>query len=141
MDYTKLMDLVSAVATKLATSGAETYRVEESVRRICDAYGLESRIYAVPHSLIITIMIPGERPMTQLCRMEYLGTDLEAVELYSNLRRKICREKPDWDTALGWLQAADRAEKHFPFPVVLLGHVLVVTLSSRRKPRDTQVRT
>lgn len=125
MNYTPFMDLVSAVATKLATSGAETYRVEESVRRITAAYGLDGRVYAVPHSLIITIMIPGERPMTQLCRMEYLGTDLEAVERYSNLSRKICAEKPDWQVALDWLQEADRAEKHFSFPTVLLGHVLV----------------
>ena len=34
MNYTVLMDLVSAIASKLATSGAETYRVEESVKRI-----------------------------------------------------------------------------------------------------------
>ena len=80
MNYTALMDLVSAIATKLAVSGAETYRVEESVRRICAAYGLDARVYAIPHSLFITIMIPGEHPMNQLCRMDHLGTDLEAVE-------------------------------------------------------------
>jgi len=127
MNYTVLMDLVSAIASKLATSGAETYRVEESVRRICAAYGLDARVYAIPHSLIITIMIPGQHPMTQLCRMEHLGTDLEAVEQYSNLSRRICAEKPDWETALGWLDTADRAEKHFSIPMDLLGHVLVAS--------------
>ena len=76
MNYSVLMELVSTLATKLATSGAETYRVEESVRRICAAYGLDARVYAIPHSLFITIMIPGQLPMTQLCRMERLGTDL-----------------------------------------------------------------
>lgn len=99
MNYTILMDLVSAIASKLAVSGAETYRVEESVRRIAAAYGLEARVYAIPHSLFITIMIPGQFPMTQLCRMDHLGTDLEAVELYSNLSRKICAETPNWETA------------------------------------------
>ena len=127
MNYTVLMDLVSALASKLATSGAETYRVEESVRRICAAYGLDARVYAIPHSLFITIMIPGERPMTQLCRMERLGTDLEAVELYSNLSRRICAEKPDWQTALNWLKDADRKEKHFSLPMDLLGHILVAS--------------
>ena len=125
MDYTLLMNLVSAIASKLATSGAETYRVEESVKRICAAYGIESRVYAVPHSLIITIMIPGERPMTQLCRMEYLGTDLEAVEHFSNLSRKICAETPPWEEALNWLEATDAAQKHYSIPMDLLGHVLV----------------
>lgn len=127
MNYTVLMDLVSAIASKLATSGAETYRVEESVRRICAAYSLDARVYAIPHSLFITIMIPGERPLTQLCRMDHLGTDLEAVEQYSNLSRKICAEKPPWDVAMGWLKEADRKEKHFSIPMDLLGHILVAS--------------
>lgn len=127
MNDTALMELVSAVATKLAVSGAETYRVEESVRRIAAAYGHEARVYAVPHSLFITIIIPDGRPLTQLCRMEYLGTDLEAVEQYSNLSRRICTEKPDWDTARQWLKEADREEKHFSLPMDLLGYLLVAS--------------
>lgn len=125
MDYTVLMELVSAIASKLATSGAETYRVEESVRRICSAYGIDARVYAIPHSLFITIMIPGKDPMTQLCRMEHLGTDLEAVEQYSNLSRRICKETPDGQTALGWLNEADRHRKQFSVPMDLFGHILV----------------
>lgn len=127
MNDTALMDLVSAIASKLAMSGAETYRVEESVKRICAAYGLEARVYAVPHSLIITILIPGERPMTQLCRMEHLGTDLEAVEHYSNLSRRICEEKPDWEVALGWLEESNLVQKHYGLPMELLGHILVAS--------------
>ena len=125
MNYEKLMDLVSAMGSRLAMSGAETYRVEESVKRICAAYGLEARVYAIPHSLIITIMIPGQRPITQLCRMDHLGTDLEAVERFSNLSRRICTEKPDWDTALGWMEQTQREQKRYSFPMDLLGHVLV----------------
>lgn len=125
MDYKAFMDLVSTIASKLASSGAETYRVEESVKRICAAYGLDARVYAIPHSLFLTIMIPGQFPMSQLCRMEHLGTDLEAVEQYSNLSRKICAEKPDPEEALRWLDAADKAEKHFSLPMDLLGHILV----------------
>lgn len=127
MDYTVFMDLVSAIATKLAISGAETYRVEESVRRICNAYGLDSRVYAIPHTLLITIKIPGQLPMTQLCRMDHLSTDLEAVEHYSNLSRRICAEKPDWEEALCWLEISNRTQKHYRFPMVLLGHILVAS--------------
>lgn len=127
MNYTVLMDLVSAIASKLATSGAETYRVEESVRRICSAYGLDARVYAIPHSLFITIRLPGQLPMSQLCRMDHLGTDLEAVEHYSNLSRRICAEKPDWEEALRWLEVSNRTQKHYGFPMVLLGHVLVAS--------------
>ena len=125
MNYNALIELVSTIASRLATSGAETYRVEESVRRICSAYGLDARVYAIPHTLLITIMIPGERPLTQLCRMDHLGTDLEAVEQYSNLSRRICTEKPDWEEALSWLDISRQTQAHYGLPMDLLGHVLV----------------
>lgn len=125
MDYTVLMELVCAISSRLATSGAETYRVEESVRRICAAYNIESRVYAVPNSLFVTIHVPGERPITQLCRMDHHGTDLEAVERFSNLSRRICAEKPDWEEALRWFEETDKAQKHYRLPMNLLGHVLV----------------
>ena len=127
MNYTVLMDLVSTLASKLASSGAETYRVEESVRRICSAYGLDARVYAIPHSLFITIQIPGQLPVSQLCRMDHLGTDLEAVEHYSNLSRRICAEKPDWEEALRWLEHSNRTQKHYGLPMMLLGHLLVAS--------------
>lgn len=125
MNHNALMELVSTLASRLAASGAETYRVEESVRRICSAYGLDSRVYAIPHTLLITIMIPGERPLTQLCRMDHLGTDLEAVEQYSNLSRRICTEKPDWEEALHWLDISQQTQARYGLPMDLLGHVLV----------------
>ena len=125
MDYTTLMELVCAIGSRLAMSGAETYRVEESIRRISKAYGLESRVYAVPNTLLVTIHIPGSQPLTQLCRMDHHGTDLEAVERFSNLSRRICNEKPDWREALQWLEETDKAQKHYSFPMELLGHILV----------------
>lgn len=125
MDYTLLMELVSQIGCHIAVGGAETYRVEESVNRILTAYGVESRVYSVPNSLIITIIIPGQPPMTQLCRMERKGTDLDAVEQYSNLGRRICAQKPDLETAMEWVRQTETKRKQYKFPVVLLGYVLV----------------
>ncbi len=125
MNYTLLMELVSQIGCKMAMNGAETYRVEESVNRILTAYNLESRVYSVPNSLIITIIIPGQPPMTQLCRMDRRGNDFDAIEQYSNLGRRICSQKPDLETAFHWLQDVDRNRKHYSLPILLIGYVLV----------------
>ena len=125
MNYTLLMELVSRIGCGIAMGGAETYRVEESVNRILGAYGAESRVYSVPNSLIITIIIPDQPPMTQLCRMERKGNDLDAVEQYSNLGRRICTQKPELETAMQWLEDTEKARKKYSFPVVLAGYVLV----------------
>jgi len=125
MEYRVLMDLASELGTRLAVSGAETYRIEETILRILAAYGLDARVYSVPNSLFITILVPGQLPITQLCRMKNIGTDLDAVEKYNNLSRKICAEKPDPLVALQWLEETEKARKTYSFPVFLLGHILV----------------
>lgn len=125
MDHRVLMELAAGIGTRLATAGAETYRVEESIVRVLAAYGLDSRVYSVPNSLFITIMVPGELPITQLCRMKNVGTDLDAVEKYNSLSRAICEKKPDPQVALEWLRETEKACRTYSFPVVLMGHILV----------------
>lgn len=125
MDYRVLMKLAAELGTRLAVAGAETYRVEESIVRVLAAYGLDSRVYSVPNSLFITIMVPGELPITQLCRMKSIGTDLDAVEKYNNFSRAVCEKKPDPEVALQWLEETDRARKAYSFPKQLWGHILV----------------
>ena len=111
MSYTLLMELVSKIGCGIAQGGGETYRVEESVNRILAAYNVESRVYSVPNSLLISIVIPGQPPITQLCRIERKGTDLDLVEQYSNLGRRICARHH-------WQQHADQQKaaqgQHFP---------------------------
>ena len=104
--------------------GAETYRVEETVNRILMAYGVDSRVYSVPNSLIITILIPEQAPITQLCRMERKSTDLDAVEQYANLGRKICANTPALETALQWVEETEQKRKHYKPSLVTLGYVL-----------------
>lgn len=127
MDYRILMELASELGSRLAVAGAETFRIEESIVRVLAAYGLDSRVYSVPHSLFITIMVPDQLPITQLCRMKNIGTDLDAVEKYSNLSRQICIEKPDPQIALAWLRDTEKQCKQYSFPIVLLGHMLVAS--------------
>ena len=127
MDYSRLMELVCQVGTRLASSGAETYRVEESITRILAAYGQEGRVYCVPNSLFITITIPGALPATQLCRMSDRGNDIDTVELYNSLSRRICSEVPPLDIAFQWIQETEQQRKHYSFPMGLLGHILVAS--------------
>lgn len=125
MEPTTLMELVCAISIKLAQSGAETYRVEESVRRIACAYGMEARVYSVPNTLLVTLVIPDGQPMTQLCRIDHHDTNLEAVERYSNLSRRICAQIPNLQEALLWLKETEQAQKHYSLPTGLFGYILV----------------
>ena len=49
MDYITLMDFAIDLGYELAMSGAETFRVEESVSRVLSAYGIVSDVFAIPN--------------------------------------------------------------------------------------------
>ena len=48
----ELLDFAVAVAVRLQSCGAETYRVEETVVRIIEAYGIDkSDVFVIPGSI------------------------------------------------------------------------------------------
>ena len=124
MDYNILLELATDVAHRLAMSGAETFRVEDSVVLIMQAYGVEAEAFAIPNCLTVSMETPDGVPMTRMKRIGYHGNDLDCVERYSNLSRRICREKPDPKVAFQWLKEADRAKRQFSLPILLAGNFL-----------------
>ena len=56
MDYEKLLNMAAELGYQLMYSGAEIYRVEESVRRLLHAYGLPSpEVFAIPNCIIVSL--------------------------------------------------------------------------------------
>lgn len=108
----------------LAISGAETFRVEDSVGRVLSAYGLTPEVFAIPNCLTVSFDTTDGKPMTRMRRIGYHGVDLDSVERFSNLSRKICAEKPDPKTAMKWLQDVAASRVEYKLPLYLLGSFL-----------------
>ncbi len=124
MDYNALLDLTAELGYQLAMCGAETFRIEESVHRVMQAYGIKAEAFAIPNCLHISIETADGTPMTRMRRIGYHGNDLDAVEKFSNLSRRICAECPDPTTGLLWLQEAKSDRRHYRLPLYLLGNFL-----------------
>lgn len=122
MDYNTLLDLAVELAYKLAMSGAETFRVEESATRILRTYGIDAEVFSIPNCLHVSIETPDGKPMTRMRRIGLHGNDLDAVEKLSNLSRRICAEKPDPTVAVQWLHEC-KSRKYHP-AVYFLGNFL-----------------
>lgn len=122
MDNDLLLDIVTEIGYKLAMSGAETFRVEESVNRILAAYGIESEVFAITNCMTVTIRTADYKSVTRIKRIGFHGNDLDAVEKYSNLSRRICYVKPDPKVAWQWLKETKRSQKYYKLPISLLGH-------------------
>lgn len=124
MDYNKLLDVSVELGHRLALCGAETFRIEESVRRVMDAYGIKAEVFAIPNCLHVSIESDDGKPLTRMRRIGQHGNDLDAVEKYSNLSRRICAECPEPNVAMQWLQDTEASRRYHPFIIYLLGNFL-----------------
>jgi uncharacterized membrane protein YjjP (DUF1212 family) len=62
--------------------------------------------------------------MTRMRRIGYHGNDLDSVEKYSNLSRRICSEKPDPETAMQWLRDTDFSRRSYPLYMNIVGSAM-----------------
>lgn len=124
MDYNALLELVTELGYRLAINGAETFRVEESVLRITAAYGVKAEAFAIPNCLHVSIETADGQALTRMRRINDPQSDLDAVEKYSNLSRRICSEQPAIDIAMQWMQQTAASRRHHHILFSLLGSFL-----------------
>ena len=94
MNERLLLEAATTLGYRLAMSGAETFRVEESIIRVLKTYGYEAEAFAIPNCLTVSIITRSGLPMTRMRRIGPHGSDLDAVEKYANLSRSICTLSP-----------------------------------------------
>ena len=124
MDYYLLTDLAARVGYHLALSGAETFRVEETIRRIIGAYGIECEAFSIPNCVMVSLEAANGKPLMVMKRVGFHGNDLDAVERLNALSRRICAETPDPAVAAQWLEETSAARRTYPIPVYYLGNFL-----------------
>lgn len=124
MEHSVYLDLAVDVGYALAMHGAETFRVEESVTRILLAYGIESEVFAIPNCLHVCIHPSPGQTTVRMKRIGDHGNDLDSVELFSGLSRRICAEKPSPEEATRWLEETRRKQRHYNLPIYLIAHFL-----------------
>lgn len=105
MDEQELLRVATQAGCLLLESGAETYRVEESVGRLIRAYGtMDAQVFAVPTCVIVTLEGP-QGPITQLRRIYDRSTNLDKVEQVNSFCRRVCQELPPLPQVRAQLEA------------------------------------
>ena len=123
LDYDALLGLTSELGYRLMESGAEIYRVEESVHRLLQAYGVTTgEVFAIPNLVIVSLTDPGGHPVTRVRRIPPHGTDIYLLEAYNALCRELCREAPPFGEAMARLDAIWAGRRSFPAPVQMLAY-------------------
>ena len=123
MNCDALLNLAMEIGCQLMRSGAEIYRVEESVYRLLQAYGGEdAQVFAIPSCLIVSLMAEDGRPVTRMRRISAHGTDLELLESCNALCRQLCRTVPPLDEARAMVDRLPASCRRHRPATVLLGY-------------------
>ena len=80
----------------LQNSGAEVFRVEDTLNRIAIAYGAEDvNVFVITSSIVVTLTMPSLPPQTETRRLRHAASnDLLTLEKLNALSRRICTAPP-----------------------------------------------
>ena len=86
------------IGEQLLVSGAEISRVEDTIRRICNAYGIrQSHIFSIASCIIVTLETKERKWITQTRRILSYGTDMWKLDRLNDLSRRICATQPSFE--------------------------------------------
>lgn len=125
MDSQRLLECAMDVGEALLRSGAEIYRVEDSVGRILNAYGARrADVFAIPSVIIASLTMPGEGQITQTRRILSSETNLDALSQVNDLCRRVCAQRPEPEQIDAELKAI-LARKPYPWFVRWAAYALI----------------
>lgn len=109
------------VGQGMLKSGGEIHRVEDTIGRICKAYGAEHvEIFAIPSLILAAIRMKDGAYSSQIRRVDSTENHLHRLERYNAISRKICRETPPLSEVDEMIRRTKQA-KTFPIWLRILG--------------------
>lgn len=125
LTYTYEVIQVCLLAGKvMLQNGGETYRVEDTMRRIAEAFGASnSNSYVTPTGIFFSVEGP-EPAKTQLIRIVERTTDLHKVTKVNSISRKISGGGLSLQEAHLELQKLDQQSERYTFPAQFVAYRL-----------------
>lgn len=119
----KILMVAVYAAEIMMKNGAEIYRVEDTVTRICNAghiYNVE--VFATPTGIFVSMDSGDEEddPLTYIKRIHSTGTDLSKISKVNSFSREFYTTDLSVEAGMEILKQID-SEEDYPFFVRLLG--------------------
>ena len=125
MDYDLLLEGCCEVGRQLLRCGAEIHRAEDTVHRLLAAYGIESEVFAIPNCIWVSAAAPDGRAHTRMLRVPMPSIDIEGIEQYNALSRRLCANPPaDPGELLVQCRQTQENMRSYPVTLCLLGYVI-----------------
>ena len=114
MNYNKILQGILDIGEAMLQSGAENFRLEDSLYRMCKSYGFtRSDVFVIPSNIQITVETPEGDIITQIRHIESTDINFDRLDYLNNLSRYVCQNKPDEKKLREkYLEVMNREEQH-----------------------------
>ncbi|NLD19606.1 MAG: threonine/serine exporter family protein [Clostridiales bacterium] len=123
----KVLILAIYAGEIMMKNGAEIYRVEDTITRICKACGINYiEVFATPTGIFVSLDKGGEENDTQtyIKRIKSTNTDLNKISMINRFSREFTTTDLSVEDGMKMLKEID-GQKPYPLPVRLLGAAMV----------------
>lgn len=126
MDYRLLMDTAVLAGEIMLSSGAETYRVEDTIAHMLKMANLKhTHVFVTATGFFATLSDPNMDAITVVRRVEKRSTNLNRVYLVNDISRKFCSGEIDLEKAFHELKCV-KSEVQYSQRQKNIGVVLTV---------------
>ena len=117
----RLLSVAIDIGEAMLRNGAEVHRVEDTISRLCGAYGsAKTEIFVIPTVIIAALTLGDGTRSSQIRRVSISRYRMYKIELYNNISRKACEELPSLETLEGMVREA-KTKRGYPLWLITLG--------------------
>ncbi|ACL75872.1 threonine/serine exporter family protein [Ruminiclostridium cellulolyticum] len=109
METRKVAEIAISAGEILLSNGAEAYRVEETIAKVCNSYGLTGECISNLTGIFISITGPEGELVTSIKRIRQRRVDLYRVELVNSFSRKLMENPVSYEEAIRILKDINNA--------------------------------
>ena len=96
MDYAQILKSLLDIGEAMVNSGAEVIRVEDTMYRLCSAYGFKkSNCWVISSNIQATVESPDGEIITQIRHVPAGEMNFDRLDYLNNLSRYVCANTPD----------------------------------------------
>ncbi len=98
MDYQRILEGILDIGEAMLCSGAENFRLDDTMYRMCKSYGFKRYdVFVIPSNIQITVETPEGEILTQIRHIESTGINYDRLDYMNDLARYVCAHTPDAD--------------------------------------------
>ncbi len=117
----RLLCLALDIGEGMLKSGGEVHRVEDTLERICHAYGAAHvEVFSITSLIMASVRMEDGSYSSQIRRLHGSVNNFSRLEDYNRISRRICNDTPDLDTVDALIKEV-KHQKRFPIWLGLIG--------------------